>query len=653
MSESDVQSSLSAHLRRIAAMLRRKAEAREPGAAAAGAGPGLCSMADLTAPQTDEGSPLALLCATFDLTPFERDVLLLCAGVELDSELAGLVSRLQDGSPPTFSLALGALAEPHWSALLPTGALRYWRLVEIAAGPSLVASPIRIDERILHLLVGLQYLDERLAARVDLAESPDELVPSHRAVAERIAAIWQAAYGEGSGVSVIQLCGADLAAQREVAAFASALAGSPLLVLHASDLPANDEASDRVWRLWEREALIVSAARLLVLDVPAGAGQARDRRLDGLIGAAAGPLILSTAAPRTPGACTMVTIAVDQPGADERLGLWQNSLGSGHAIDAGDLRRLSFQFDLAAPAIGTVAATALASAAPEGGELAKALWQGSRRAARRGLGDAAARVEAKAAWNDLVLPERERETLASIVEQVRHRHVVHGDWGFGGSARSGPGIAVLFAGPSGTGKTLAAEVLAAELNLDLYRIDLGALVSKYIGETEKNLRRVFEAAEAGGAILLFEEAGALFGRRGEVGDSHDRYANLEAAFLFQRIESYAGVSILTTNLKASIDPAFLRRLRFVVEFPVPDCAARSRIWRRAFPAPTPLEGLDFDRLAQLEVSGGCIHDIALGAAFRAAAAGSAVSMEHVRQAARAEYARLEKELTAAETRGWE
>ncbi|HYG31111.1 MAG TPA: ATP-binding protein [Allosphingosinicella sp.] len=652
MSQSGVQASLSAHLRRIAAMLERQAEAREPGAAVAGAGAGLCSTADLTAPQTAEGSPLALLCATFDLTPFERDVLLLCAGVELDSECAGLVSRLQDGSPPTFSLALGALAEPHWSALLPTGALRYWRLVEIAAGPSLVASPIRIDERILHHLVGLQYVDERLGARVAVAEPPPELVPSHRAVAERIAAIWQAAYREGSGLPVIQLCGADLAAQGDVAAFASALAGSPLLVLHASALPANDEASDRVWRLWEREALIVSASRLLVLDVPAGADEAGPRRLDGLIEAAAGPLILSTTAERMSGTPTMVTLEVDRPASDERLGLWQNSLGT-HAGDAGDLRRLSFQFDLTPAAIRAVAAAALADASPEGGNLAEALWQGSRRAARRGLDDAGARVEAKAGWNDLVLPERERETLASIVEQVRHRHVVHGDWISTGSARAGPGIAALFAGPGGTGKTLAAEVLAAELNLDLYRIDLGALVSKYIGETEKNLRRVFESAEAGGAILLFEEADALFGRRGEVGDSHDRYAGIDAGSLFRRIETYSGLAILTTNLKAGIDEAFLRRLRFVVEFPAPDCGARRQIWGRAFPAGTPREGLDYERLAQLEVSGGCIRDIALGAAFRAAADGSAVSMDHVRQAARAEYAKLGKELTAAETRGWE
>jgi SpoVK/Ycf46/Vps4 family AAA+-type ATPase len=211
---------------------------------------------------------------------------------------------------------------------------------------------------------------------------------------------------------------------------------------------------------------------------------------------------------------------------------------------------------------------------------------------------------------------------------------------------------VLFHGPSGTGKTLAAEVLAAELGLDLYRIDLSQVVDKYIGETEKNLRRLFDAADAGGAVLLFDEADALFGRRSEVKDSHDRHANIEVGYLLQRLESYRGLAILTTNLRDALDGAFLRRLRFVVEFPFPDAAQRRELWRRTFPPGTPTEGLDWERLARLGVAGGHIRNIALGAAFLAADANEPVRMAHVQRAARAEYTKLKKPCTELEGAGW-
>src|SRR4051812_5934723 len=192
---------------------------------------------------------------------------------------------------------------------------------------------------------------------------------------------------------------------------------------------------------------------------------------------------------------------------------------------------------------------------------------------------------------------------------------------------------------------MAAEVLAGELRLDLYRIDLSAVVSKYIGETEKNLRRVFDAAEGGGAILLFDEADALFGKRTEVRDSHDRYANLEVSFLLQKMEEYRGLAILTTNQKAALDPAFMRRLRFVVQFPFPGEREREAIWRRMFPPETPTENLDFARLARIGVVGGHIRSIAVNAAFRAAADGGVVRMSHLGAATRAEYAKLERPLT--------
>jgi SpoVK/Ycf46/Vps4 family AAA+-type ATPase len=199
---------------------------------------------------------------------------------------------------------------------------------------------------------------------------------------------------------------------------------------------------------------------------------------------------------------------------------------------------------------------------------------------------------------------------------------------------------------------MAAEVLAAALELDLYRIDLSQVVSKYIGETEKNLGRVFDAAEQGGAVLLFDEADALFGKRSEVKDSHDRYANIEVSYLLQRMEAYRGLAILTTNMKGALDPAFLRRIRFVVQFPFPDLTQRAEIWRRAFPAATPTDALDVDVLARLSVAGGNIRNIALNAAFVAAAAGEPVRMKHLLRSARSEYAKLEKPLTDAEVAGW-
>jgi SpoVK/Ycf46/Vps4 family AAA+-type ATPase len=225
-------------------------------------------------------------------------------------------------------------------------------------------------------------------------------------------------------------------------------------------------------------------------------------------------------------------------------------------------------------------------------------------------------------------------------------------WGFAAKGDRGLGISALFSGVSGTGKTLAAEVLANTLRLDVYRIDLSAVVSKYIGETEKNLSRIFDAAEEGGAILLFDEADALFGKRSDVKDSHDRYANIEVSYLLQRMECYRGLAILTTNLRSAIDDAFLRRIRFVVQFPFPDAVQRAGIWRRVFPPDTPTDGLDPVKLARLNVAGGNIKNIALYAAFLAADADESVGMAHLLRAAQAEYAKLEKTLTDAEVAGW-
>jgi SpoVK/Ycf46/Vps4 family AAA+-type ATPase len=284
--------------------------------------------------------------------------------------------------------------------------------------------------------------------------------------------------------------------------------------------------------------------------------------------------------------------------------------------------------------------------------LAGDLWHACRGAARARLESLARRIQPSASWEDLVLPPAQLRTLREVAAHVRQRFQVYETWGFAAKSSRGLGISALFVGPSGTGKTMAAEVLANELQLDLFRIDLSAVVSKYIGETEKNLRRVFDAAEGGGAILLFDEADALFGKRSEVKDSHDRYANIEIGYLLQRMEAYRGLAILTTNLKNSLDQAFSRRLRFVIQFPFPDPAQRREIWRRIFPPATPTEGLQWDRLCQLNVPGGSIRNIALSAAFLAADAGQPVRMPHLLQAARSECAKFDRAPSEAEIGGW-
>jgi SpoVK/Ycf46/Vps4 family AAA+-type ATPase len=280
------------------------------------------------------------------------------------------------------------------------------------------------------------------------------------------------------------------------------------------------------------------------------------------------------------------------------------------------------------------------------------LWAACLASTRPRLELLANRIDARASWDDIVLPEKQLGLLRQISSQVGQRTTVYDEWGFGDRMNRGLGITALFAGESGTGKTMAAEVIANDLRLDLYRIDLSAVVSKYIGETEKNLRKVFDAAEDGGAILFFDEADALFGKRSEVKDSHDRYANIEINYLLQRMEAYRGLAVLATNMKSALDQAFSRRLRFIVDFPFPGPVEREAIWRAVFPPAIPSESPDFRRLARLNLSGGSIHNVALNAAFLAAAEGTPVTMPLILRAAHLEFTKLDKPVNEADFR-WE
>jgi hypothetical protein len=591
----------------------------------------------------DDDAPTALetLCALFGLSPFEGDVLVMCAGVALDSSFAAALATAQGGAPasPTFALALAALRDPHWSALVPSAPLRRWRLIEVEPGPALTHSPLRVDERVLHHLVGLDYLDERLNGLVRPVEQTSALAPSQAATAARLAGLLSAA----PPLALVQLCGDDPDAQRTLAAQACASLGVDLYVMRAADIPASPAERAAFACLWEREAFL--AGRTLLIDCD----DANDAAV-ALVAEIRTPLVLSSQGPLRLRERAAVRMDVRRPSSGEQRGLWRDSLGIRAEQLNGQVDALVGQYNFSAQEIVTVVREAAGDGSWEFG--IDELWDMCRDQARPRLDDLAQRITPAAAWEDLVLPQVPLATLLEIAVHVRHRVTVQDNWGFAAKSARGQGISALFTGPSGTGKTMAAEVLANELRLDLYRIDLSQVVSKYIGETEKNLRRVFDAAESGGAILLFDEADALFGKRSEVKDSHDRYANIEVSYLLQRMEAYRGLAILTTNMKSALDPAFLRRIRFVTDFPFPDMAQRAEIWRRIFPAATPTRELDVARLARLNVAGGNIHNIALHAAFHAANAGEPVQMSHLLWAARAEYAKLEKPLSEAEIGGW-
>jgi len=612
--------------------------------------------------------PAALdtLCTAFALSPFERDVLLMCAGTELDAVFTSLCAAAQGSAQhahPTFGLALAALPGAHWSALSPAAALRRWRLIEIGAGHNVTASPLRIDERVLHYLTGVSSTDARLQGLVESLQPAYDLPASHQTLAHRIAEIWSHVEGLQPW-PVIQLCGGEGAGKYAIAASACTALGIQGQTMHAADVPAAAAEREALMRLWEREAVLSQSALLVDCEGLENTEQLRPamaflERVQGML----------LVAHREPFALQRrMTMRLDVPRLSraEQHTLWCKALGPQAQELNGQVEAIVSHFHLSPQGIYGASAQALAQSEGrngkfEDGDLPSStphprffhiLWEACRSQARQRLDELAQHIVPTATWDDLVLPDSQRQTLREIAMHVRQRSKVYDRWGFAAKSSRGLGISVLFSGASGTGKTMAAEVLAGELRLDLYRIDLSQVVSKYIGETEKNLRRIFDAAEAGGSILLFDEADALFGKRSEVKDSHDRYANIEVSYLLQRMEAYHGLAILTTNMKSALDPAFLRRLRFVVPFPFPDVAQRAEIWRRIFPADTPTDGLDCSKLARLNVAGGNIRNIALTAAFLAAEAGEPVRMTHVLHAAHSEYAKLEKPLTEAEIGGW-
>jgi hypothetical protein len=551
---------------------------------------------------------------------------------------------------PTFSLALAVLPGAHWSALSPQSSLRYWSLIDIKESTSLTRAALRINERALHFLTGVDHLDDNLVGYIDPVKHLSELVASHQAIADRIIQTWS------SGVDVerfpvIQLVGMDMGILRTIASQACDQFGVKMHRISDRSLPLEPRQLSDLARLWEREALLTASALLLECNQVDMVDTPREAAITRLVELIRGPLIITGQKRRNITNRSLLNLEVDKPTSTEQTILWQDYLNpdligklDGH-IDA-----IVSQFDLSGSTIQMVSSQVNKSG--NGSYLAELIWEACRIQTRPQLESLAQRITPLAKWDDLILPKAQTGLLREIAVHVRQRMIVYQNWGLASKSNRGLGISVLFSGPSGTGKTMAGEVLANELNLDLFRIDLSQVVSKYIGETEKNLAKVFDAAESGGAILLFDEADALFGKRSEVRDSHDRYANIEVSYLLQRMETYSGLAILTTNQISALDTAFLRRLRFIVEFPFPDRELRSEIWRTIYPNETPRDGLDHENLAQLNITGGSIRNIALYAAFQAAEEGVPVQMRHLKESARFEYTKLEKTLTPTETRGW-
>ena len=587
------------------------------------------------------------LAALFQLSAFERDVLLLVAGVEMDARIAALCAQ-GSGQPQrpwaTFGLALAVLPQPHWSAIAPHGPLRRWRLLEIdeSASTGTTSARLKVDERVLHFIAGQNVLDHRLQPLLQAQPSAGAMGRAQQAAVAHLLGLLRATAGR---LPAIVLDGDDAAGQHDVAAAVAAELGAGLYRLRASDIPATATEQAALAALWAREAALLGCGLLIDCDEREAQGPLARllERLDGLVFVSGQDLALAL------GDTPQLRLSIARPEAPERLQLWQTALAGKAAALGPVVETLASQYRLGARRIVQIAVLARGDDATED---AAALHLASRGNAHAMPG-LAQRIDTRAQWSDLVLPAAQQAVLRQISAHTRHRLTVHHRWGFAGQSARGLGIATLFWGDSGTGKTLGAEVIANELGLALYRIDLSAVVNKYIGETEKNLRKLFDAAEEAGAILLFDEADALFGKRSEVKDSHDRYANIEVSYLLQRMESYSGLAILTTNHKAALDPAFQRRLRFVVHFPFPDQAQREGIWRAVFPANAPLaDSIDFAKLARLSVPGGTIRNIALAAAFLAAEAGTPIGMAQLLQAAQLDAAKRDKPYSDAETRGW-
>ena len=604
------------------------------------------TTARLAGPGTG-ASGFDLVTRLFELSPFEEDVLVLALAPEVDGSFGELFAAAQGDTRrryPTPHLALDLLAGAFAERLVarrsflegsPLVRSRLIRLDEPGSpGATASEAALRLEPRIAALLLGMDRPDDEVRLSLERL-GPGPLGSTDRALVDELESSLRPLLARHPR-PLLNLVGQAGSGRHILAQALCARLGLGLYRLDLAALPGEPTERRSLLRAIDRDAVLSAFA--LYVDAATSADRpdvladvVRDRDCLVIVGGAT-PLTRTSSS---------LLVEVPAPDACATVERWCAALGTRFPTGE-DALDLAEQFAFGPRTIQRAATAALRQAAADGRALTTDdLVGASRREAGSDMDDLARRLEPRYDWDDIVLPIDLAGQLREIAGQVGHRFQVYERWGFGTKLARGRGITVLFAGPSGTGKTMAAEVLANDLGLDLYRIDLAGVVSKYIGETEKNLRRLFDAAERTGCVLFFDEADALFGKRTEVRDSHDRYANIEINYLLQRMEDYRGLAILATNMRSLLDHAFLRRLRFILDFPFPDRASRRDIWERVFP-PEAGADIDPDALSRLEIAGGSIRSIAVNAAFFAAQDGTPIGMGHVMRAARREYTKIDK-----------
>lgn len=604
---------------------------------------------------TESNEPLPALefiRRRFGLSVFEHNILLICVSMELDTRIPALCAVAHNDPNktfPTFALAMALFDEPAWDVVSLQRPLRYWKLVEInrLTGQPLISCPLRADERIINFIKGLNYLDERIvkvSSPFDINANDADITPSQQKKVDEIIKNFQRTNNDQSLV-LTQLIGQDPVSKQLIAQKAAFGSGLHLICLPFELLPTQPQELEELARLWQRESMLLRIAGYIdahkvdpFVKTESG-NQAAGFSLQRFLTMSRGFFFLSLKEIYSDLSAFSSVVEIKKPTPLEQRTEWDKLLGERSNDTASEL---AGQFNLNIMAIRQIVKRATMENGIDQGHLHQKIWNGCLSATSPELDVLVQKIEIKSTWNDIVLPEASENQLRQIASQVKYRSLVYDSWGYREKMNRGLGISALFIGESGTGKTMAAEVLANHLNLQLYKIDLSGVVSKYIGETEKNLRRLFDAAENGGAILFFDEADALFGKRSEVKDSHDRYANIEVNYLLQRMEAYNGLAILATNKKSALDEAFIRRLRFIVHFPFPGTRERKIIAQRVFPSLVPKDKLDYDRLASLNLSGGSLHNVAINASFKAAEEGGPVTMPMILSAARAEFQKMER-----------
>ncbi|WP_239395168.1 ATP-binding protein [Frankia sp. CiP3] len=614
----------------------------------------------------------AWLRRRFGLGDLELDVVLVAFAPDVDRRYEQLYAYLQDdvsARRPTVHLALDLLTTSpaqRLSALrvfAPDAPLLGHRLLALRVSPRTVEPPlvarlVAVDEQIVTALMGLHAVDQRVAVYARLVREPaadggEGIAPS---VALLVAEAW--------GRRPLRLClhGSGAAGSEPALRGVAAALGAPLLVVDAAALVREAPSVPQALALALREAELHGA--LVYLDradsLRSGDGGPGEDDIAGALAEHRGVVVMSASRPwasRARHPLGVLNIPVDLPTAAARRAFWADALSSaGGRASAEDVAVVADRFRLTPGLIRDAALTATAQARLRAARPASAgraqeaplvtrsdLFTAARQERGQDLLSFARGIRLVHGWGDLVVPDDVLRQLHELTARLEHRTRVLNAWGFERKLSGGTGITALFAGPSGTGKTMAAGVIAAELGLDLFAIDLSTVVSKYIGETEKNLSRVFDAASDTDAVLFFDEADALFGKRSEVRDAHDRYANIEIAYLLQRMEQYDGLAVLATNLRHHLDDAFTRRLGVIVDFPFPGESERERIWRACLPPELPLAAdVDLTEAAQFRLAGGNIRNAALGAAYLAAADGAPVGRRHLVDAVRREYQKIGK-----------